>query len=84
MKFLNRHLNEVDENYFEHMGNALRFSARMLYGAAACAIHGVFPFLCERTGSGQIRRLHDLMVVSRLRGKSAQFDEAHTRAGYPN
>ena len=67
MKFWNRHLKEVNEGYFEHMRNAMSFSMKMLIGAAACAIHALLPFLFERTGSDQIRRLHERMIVQRLR-----------------
>jgi len=70
MNFLNKHLREVNEGYLEHMGNALRFSARMLIGSVACALHGFFPFLFERTGSGQIKLLHEQMVTHRMKGKS--------------
>ncbi len=69
MNFFNKHLREVNEGYLEHMGNALRFSARMLIGSAACALHGIFPFLFERTGSDQIKLLHEQMVTHRMKGK---------------
>lgn len=53
-----RHPREVGEGYFEHMGHAMSFGARMAAGAAACFVHAVFPFLCTTTGSQSIERLH--------------------------
>jgi Family of unknown function (DUF6356) len=53
-----RHPREVGEGYFEHLGHAFGFGARMALGAAACFVHGVFPFLCVTTGSQSIERLH--------------------------
>jgi hypothetical protein len=52
------HPREVGESYFEHMAIAERFGARMAAGALACFVHAVFPFLCVRTGSATIDRLH--------------------------
>jgi hypothetical protein len=37
----------------------------MMLGGAACVVHGLLPFLFVRTGSAQIRTLHDRMVVNR-------------------
>lgn len=61
----NRHLNEVDETYFEHLQHALSFALAMLWGAACCVVHAFLPFLCEKSGSRIISRLHERMVVNR-------------------
>jgi Family of unknown function (DUF6356) len=53
-----QHPREVGEGYFEHMGHAMWFGVRMAAGAAACFVHAFFPFLCVRTGSQSIDRLH--------------------------
>ncbi|HEX8640644.1 MAG TPA: DUF6356 family protein [Allosphingosinicella sp.] len=53
-----RHPNEVGESYFEHMGVATRVGLTMARGALGCFVHAVFPFLCVRTGSATIDRLH--------------------------
>jgi hypothetical protein len=53
-----RHPHEVGETYFEHMGTALRVGFRLAAGAAGCVVHAVFPFLCVRTGSETVARLH--------------------------
>lgn len=46
------------------------FAGRMLVGAGACLIHGIFPFLCVTKGSATIRMLHERMVTHRLRNDS--------------
>ncbi|WP_129790643.1 DUF6356 family protein [Sphingosinicella sp. CPCC 101087] len=53
-----RHPREVGETYFEHMGVAARVGLRLAAGALACFVHAIFPFLCERTGSRTIEKLH--------------------------
>ena len=53
-----RHPHEVGESYFQHMAVAARVGATMAGGAIACFIHAVFPFLCVRTGSATIDKLH--------------------------
>ena len=59
------HPASVGETYFEHLRSASSFSGRMALGAIACFLHGVFPFLCQKTGSRQICELHDRMVANR-------------------
>ena len=49
------------------------FAIRMLGGGLACLLHGIFPFLFVTTGSQTIQRLHDRMVLNRVRaGKVPQ------------
>jgi hypothetical protein len=40
------------------MGVAVRVGLRMAGGALACFVHAIFPFLCARTGSETIEKLH--------------------------
>jgi hypothetical protein len=60
------HPASVDETYFQHMGSAFGFAASMLAGAAACFVHGLFPWLCLKRGSDTIRTLHERMVTHRV------------------
>ncbi len=60
-----QHLDEVNESYFEHMGNAMSFAGHMLTGALGCAIHAIAPGLFRSTGSSRIEYLHERMVVMR-------------------
>lgn len=62
-----RHPQEVGETYTEHFAVASSFGGALLLGGLACLVHAVFPFLCTRTGSDTIRRLHDRMVTNRVR-----------------
>ncbi len=59
------HPRRVGETYGEHFGVAMSFSAAMIAGGLACAVHAVLPFLFTSTGSQTIRRLHDRMVANR-------------------
>ena len=79
-RFLTRHLENVNETYLEHMGQAMSFALTMAFGAFVCFVHALLPFLFERTGSDCIRRLHDRMVVNRVRNQGAK-DSA--RSGLP-
>ncbi|MEM9667873.1 MAG: DUF6356 family protein [Pseudomonadota bacterium] len=62
-----QHPSSVGESYFQHMRAAFGFGWSMLFGGFACLIHGIFPFLCAKTGSRCIGRLHHRMVIHRDR-----------------
>ncbi len=59
------HPRDVGESYREHFGVAMGFSAAMIAGGLACAVHALLPFLFTTTGSRTIRRLHGRMVANR-------------------
>jgi hypothetical protein len=61
------HPRSVGESYWEHMGVALSFSARLLVAGLATLVHSVLPFLLVGTGSRMIAQLHDSMVAHRVR-----------------
>lgn len=61
------HPRSVGESYAEHLRSASGFGLTMLGAGLACLLHGVFPFLFERTGSDAIRRLYERMVLNRSR-----------------
>jgi hypothetical protein len=65
MKAFTNHPNSVGESYWQHMAVALAFAGAMLVGAAASLVHAVFPFLCTRTGSGIVLRLHERVTRRR-------------------
>ena len=67
MRLFTEHPASVGETYFEHLCSAWYFAANMLLGALACLLHGLLPFLFEKTGSGRIAHLHDRMIVNRSR-----------------
>jgi len=57
-----RHPVEMGESYGEHFAKASLFGLAMIGGGIACIVHGVFPFLFERTGSETVRRLNGTLV----------------------
>ena len=65
------HPRTVGETYLQHMRVAASFGLPMIAGGIACLVHGVFPFLFERTGSGTIRSLHERMLANRRRKADA-------------
>lgn len=65
------HPASVHETYGQHMAQSWSFGWRMLVGALACFVHGLFPFLCLSKGSATIRELHDRMVTNRVRHAAA-------------
>ena len=65
MKLLTEHPASVGESYFQHMRSSFSFGVKMLTAAMGCFLHGIFPFLCVKTGSVAITNLHDSMVTNR-------------------
>jgi hypothetical protein len=63
-----RHPAAVGETYGEHMAFASGVGGRMILAGMACMMHGLFPFLFERTGSRTILALHK-QVTSGARAK---------------
>ena len=61
------HPASVGEGYFEHMRSAFGFGARLLGGAFACFVHGLFPFLFTSTGSRTVNQLHQMLTGRRAR-----------------
>lgn len=59
------HPKEVGEGYFVHFRHATWFGVRMIGGGLACFVHAIFPFLCVRTASSMMDRLH-----SKLHGRA--------------
>jgi hypothetical protein len=61
------HPESVGESYFQHLITASSFAGRMVWGGLACFLHGLFPFLCVKTGSGIINKLHSSMLTHRVK-----------------
>ena len=74
-KALTRHPQSVGETYGQHLRMASGFGARMIGAGCACMVHALLPFLFEKTGSEQIRLLHNKLVSSR-RGPTSESDIA--------
>ena len=61
------HPASVGETYPEHFVAAAGFAATLAKATFCCAVHAVFPFLFEKTGSRLITELHERMVTHRAR-----------------
>ena len=55
---LSKHLRDVDETYFEHMGNALYYTLTFALLTVTTLIHSVLPFLFVETASRKIREIN--------------------------
>lgn len=66
------HPETVGESYLEHLDSACGFAATMLAGALACFLHGLFPFVFQKSGSRRIVELHERMVANRHRNPSSE------------
>jgi len=60
-----RHPATVGETYSEHFAFATGVGGRMVIAGLACMVHGIFPFLFERTGSRTILDLHRSVTQGR-------------------
>ncbi|MEP3889232.1 MAG: DUF6356 family protein [Hellea sp.] len=67
MKAFTKHPNSVGESYFQHMRVSFGFGGRMFVAAVGCFLHGIFPFLCVKTGSTAIHSLNHNLVENRDR-----------------
>lgn len=65
MKAFTEHPASVGETYFQHMGQALSFSFRMIAAGLGCLVHAFLPFLFVKSGSQMINCLHREMVTHR-------------------
>ena len=75
-----RHPATVGETYGEHLVFASGIGGRLLLAGAACLLHGIFPFLFERTGSRTIIDLHTRVTGgarARLQPTGAEESPAH-------
>ena len=80
MKLFTEHPASVNESYFEHLCQAWSFSLRLVVAGLACLVHGLLPFLCEKTGSRAITRLNQSMVENRIRNSN----QANSSDAIPN
>ncbi len=75
MKFFTEHPQSVGETYFEHFTVATSFGVPMILAGFACLLHGIFPFLFEKTGSNIVKNLYDRMVTNRVKSSQGQATE---------
>ncbi len=56
-----KHLNEVNETYFQHMRIAFKIGITMLVTGVFCLIHGLIPGLFKKNGSNQITKMYEMV-----------------------
>jgi hypothetical protein len=64
------HPREVGESYLEHAAFACRYGARMTLGGLAALVHGLLPFLFQKTGSRITRELNATLEESASRARA--------------
>ena len=62
-----QHLEDAQQTYFEHMGDALSYAGKSASASAYFFIHALFPCLLTDAGSSQIGKLNQVL--------SAKHDE---------
>lgn len=55
------HPKDIGENYFQHLAFTLRMTLRFIAVSIIMMIHGLLPFLFQRTGSEQIQKIYERM-----------------------
>jgi Family of unknown function (DUF6356) len=56
------HPTTAGESYTEHMRAALSFAGPLATAAGAALVHAFLPFLCVRTASLTVNKLHERMA----------------------
>jgi hypothetical protein len=77
-----RHPSTVGETYGGHLVFASGVGGRMMLAGMACMLHGIFPFLFERTGSRAIQDLHG-RVTSGARAQTGREPAPLSRITQP-
>ena len=61
------HPSSVGETYTEHCKSAWGFGVRLIVAGLACCLHGLLPFLCTSTASRIVTKLHERLVLNRVK-----------------
>lgn len=61
------HPRSAGECYWVHLWFSLKTGTQMIFFALCLMLHGIFPFLCEKTASNYIARLAACMDERRQR-----------------
>jgi hypothetical protein len=56
-----KHLNEVNETYFQLMAIAFKIGFTMLVTGIFCLINGLIPGLFKKTYSNQITKMYEMV-----------------------
>ena len=53
-----RHLKDVEENYLQHMGTALKISSGLLIASLQAFFHSIIPAIFSKSASSKIKKLY--------------------------
>ena len=53
-----KHLRNAEENYFQHMGAALKISLQLLIASLQALFHSIIPALFTKSASSKIKELY--------------------------
>ena len=67
------------ECYWRHLWFALQTGVQMIFYALCLILHGIFPFLCEKTASNYICNLYKTIEERRQKLIDCQKEAASTR-----
>jgi len=60
-----KHLNSVNESYFEHMSIATNVGFKMLSGGLMALLHGIVPGIFQTDTSNKIKELYEFINKNR-------------------
>ena len=60
-----KHLNSVNESYFEHMSIATNVGFKMLLGGLMALLHGIVPGIFQTDASNKIKELYEFINKNR-------------------
>jgi hypothetical protein len=72
------HPEETGETYLEHLWFTTKMALRFLYSLVVLMIHGLFPFLLERTASRQIEAIYRIMKTRIPKSRRDAIDSDYT------
>lgn len=64
-RYFLQHPRSAGECYWRHLRFSLVTGGQMIFYALCLILHGLFPFLCEKTASNYICRLHAVVDARR-------------------
>ena len=58
IKSSKKHLRNAEENYFQHMGAALKISSQLLIASLQAFFHSIIPAIFTKSASSKIKELY--------------------------
>ena len=60
-----KHLNSVNESYFEHMSIATNVGFKILSGGLMALLHGIVPGIFQTDASNKIKELYEFIYKNK-------------------